>query len=237
MNRELTPRDLQLISDYLDNGLSNKEKERLEARLLHEPLLRTELESLQRTRTMLRSLPRRRAPRNFTLTPAMVPRRPAFSLFPSFRLATALSGLLLVAALASDLLVGGFGRGVMTLADTSRSSAPAAAPALENPTLSQNQTLPGALEPTRAPLILWGSPKSGLPGIGGGAGGGSGEPSVGITQPPAASGLSVEQGSASPTEPAAAIVANPASRKGSQRISHANHRASKLDHGPALAYA
>jgi hypothetical protein len=208
MNRDPTPRDLQLISDYLDNGLSAKEKERLEARLLHEPGLRAELESLQRTRTMLRSLPRRRVPRNFTLTPAMVPSRPALFLFPSFRLATALAGVLLVLALGSDLLLGGFGNRAMTLAESSRNAAPAAAPAQPNAILSQNQAQPGALEPTRAPLILWGSPKSG-PGMGGGVGGGAGGAGEPATQPPAALSAPAEKVLDTSTQPPAIAPTQP----------------------------
>jgi hypothetical protein len=71
--------------------------------------LRSALEELRRTRAVLRSQPRRRAPRNFTLTPQMAARRapgaawPA-RLFPAMRLSSALASALLAVVLLADLL-------------------------------------------------------------------------------------------------------------------------------------
>jgi len=64
--------DLQLLNTYLDGALSPAERMALEARLTTDAILGRELETLRATRSLLRGLPTLRAPRNFTLTPAMV---------------------------------------------------------------------------------------------------------------------------------------------------------------------
>ena len=72
MNPPLTPKDWELISTYLDGQLTGTEKRLLMDQLALRPELNQGLEELRRTRAVLRAAPRRRAPRNFTLTPAMV---------------------------------------------------------------------------------------------------------------------------------------------------------------------
>lgn len=78
-------RDQELLSAYLDGQLSSRQRRRLEARLEQEAALRQALEELRQTRALLRRLPAREVPRNFTLTPHMVGLRP-----PLPRLALAL---------------------------------------------------------------------------------------------------------------------------------------------------
>ena len=68
----INPKDLEAISAYIDQALDSRAQARLEERLEHEPELRAELNSMRRTRRILRSTPAVRAPRNFTLTPEMV---------------------------------------------------------------------------------------------------------------------------------------------------------------------
>ena len=65
------------LSAYIDGQLPANKAARLEKRLSRDSALRAEYEDLLRMRKMLRGLPRRRVPRNFTLTPDMVraPRR------------------------------------------------------------------------------------------------------------------------------------------------------------------
>lgn len=99
-------RDAELLSAYLDGRLSPSEAARLEARLSTDKNLKTTLDELRETRTLLRQLPRRRAPRNFRLTPQMAGiRPPAPRAYPAFRLATALVALLFVVAVGLNAFV------------------------------------------------------------------------------------------------------------------------------------
>jgi hypothetical protein len=67
----LPPDDLEQLSDFIDGRLSGIERTEFEKRLANEPTLRAELESLQATVKLLREMPRLKAPRNFTLDPAV----------------------------------------------------------------------------------------------------------------------------------------------------------------------
>jgi len=75
MKAQLSHKDWELISEYLDGELSAREKNRLDQRLNQQPELRNSLEEMRQTRSILRSTPRLRAPRNFTLRPEMVQKR------------------------------------------------------------------------------------------------------------------------------------------------------------------
>jgi anti-sigma factor RsiW len=66
-----TDRDLELLSAYLDDELTDREKEMLEQRLARENALRAELDDLRETVALVSDLPRLKAPRNFTLDPAV----------------------------------------------------------------------------------------------------------------------------------------------------------------------
>jgi len=105
MASRISDRDIEIISAYLDGQLSKGERAHLEARLQTEPKLREILEQMQRTRTMLRSLPKLRAPRNYTLSPSMATSRPpSFNFYPVLRFATVLTVFLFVLALVGDML-------------------------------------------------------------------------------------------------------------------------------------
>ena len=69
-------RDLELLSSYLDGQLNPSDAARLESRLKTEVQLASVLNDLRATRTLLRKLPARKAPRNFTLTRKMVGQNP-----------------------------------------------------------------------------------------------------------------------------------------------------------------
>jgi anti-sigma factor RsiW len=87
--------DVELISAYLDGQLNPSDSARLESRLQSDENLRTVLDDLREARGILRQLPQRRAPRNFTLTPKMAGiKPPAPRAYPIFRLATAVATLL-----------------------------------------------------------------------------------------------------------------------------------------------
>lgn len=93
-------RDLELLSAYLDGVLSPEQTSRLEMRLKADPQLRAELEALQRTRALLRQMPRRRVPRNFMLSPRQVAKRPPMPRFyPLLQWSIALTMVLLAVSL------------------------------------------------------------------------------------------------------------------------------------------
>jgi anti-sigma factor RsiW len=102
MNR----RDIELLSSYLDGQLkSDAERARLEARLSSDAELRTVLSDLRSARGLLRQLPMRKAPRNFTLTPKMVGRNPPLPRsYPAFRFVTVLASLLLFFSVGLNFL-------------------------------------------------------------------------------------------------------------------------------------
>lgn len=68
----LSPEDMMVLSAYLDGALDPPARSSLERRLVTEPLLHAELESLRDTVSLVKSLPRLKAPRDFSLTPAML---------------------------------------------------------------------------------------------------------------------------------------------------------------------
>jgi hypothetical protein len=96
-------RDVEQLSALLDEKLNPADAARLESRLASDPDLRAVYDDLRQTRALLRQLPQRRAPRNFTLKPSAARVRPPLPrLFPTFRLASALASLLLFFSLATN---------------------------------------------------------------------------------------------------------------------------------------
>lgn len=107
MKTTISPREWEALSAYLDGQLGPKDRDRLETRLKGNRELQSALEDLRRTRIVLRSQPRLRAPRNFTLTPEMVGQRSAeyrapAPFFSTLRLVSALATVLLVIVLIGD---------------------------------------------------------------------------------------------------------------------------------------
>ncbi len=158
MTTRITGREWEDLSAYLDGQLSPKESARLEEKLQARADLREALNELSQTRSLLRSQPAVRAPRNFTLTPTMVGIRPAparsFQLFPAMRLASVMAAVLLVVVLAGDFLTGGRQPAFVPVAFQSMPmSAPAAemkSAAEEAPAL-QAEAAMEAPAPTEAP--------------------------------------------------------------------------------------
>ena len=99
MTSIISARDWETLSAYLDDQLSPKERSQLAASLEVNQELRQSLEDMRRTRAALRSAPRLRAPRNFTLTPEMAGIRPGVrsstrplpEIYPVLRLASVLA--------------------------------------------------------------------------------------------------------------------------------------------------
>ncbi len=110
--REREQRD-GLLSAYLDDQLSHRERERLEARLATDPALQVELEALRNTVSLVRDLPLVPILRNFILPqsvaerprPAPLPRPRRAWAAPLLTAATAVVSLLFVVVLAGDLLL------------------------------------------------------------------------------------------------------------------------------------
>ena len=102
-------RDVEQLSAYLDGQLSQAESTRLETRLKTDPQLRTVFNDLSQSRALLRKLPARRAPRNFTLTPKMAGVKPPVPrAFPLFRFASALAAVLFFFSFTLNLTVPAF---------------------------------------------------------------------------------------------------------------------------------
>jgi len=153
MNR----RDIELLSSYLDGQLKPSETARLESRLSTDPDLRAVLDDLRSARGLLRQLPMRKAPRNFTLTPKMVGKNPPLPRsYWTFRFVTALASLMLFFALglnflgpqmaASQSAFGGYGGGggapeissaqeAPPVAESAATEAPAAEVSPEEPSI------------------------------------------------------------------------------------------------------
>jgi anti-sigma factor RsiW len=100
-------RDIELLSSYMDGQLGPSDSARLESRLQSDPQLAAAFEDLRAARGILRRLPARKAPRNFTLTRKMVgakpPMPPGYSFF---RFSSALATVLLVMTYTLNLLSG-----------------------------------------------------------------------------------------------------------------------------------
>ncbi len=102
----LSDRELEALSAYLDGELSGKALVRMEARIQENQELRDTFEQLNNAKTLMRGLPKMRAPRNYLLTPQMVgsvrqPRRA----FPVLRFASVLATLLLVLVFLGDVFM------------------------------------------------------------------------------------------------------------------------------------
>jgi len=99
----INSREWQLLSAYLDQQLSEKEKLKVDQLLQTNPACRSALERLQHTRYLLKQLPIHRVPKNFTLTPQTIKR----AVIPPFnavlRYSSAVAALLLVFFLALDM--------------------------------------------------------------------------------------------------------------------------------------
>ena len=150
-------RDMENLSAYLDGVLSDRERSRLEARLSSDPSLQTALDDLRSVRSVLRQLPRRRVPRNFTLTMQQAGvRQPIPRAVPFLRLASALTGILLFLSLTTWVLP--------------RLSFGAAATVAEQTAIEEMMVQSGPAEPMPAAgdTSLAPSPTATGPGMGGG---------------------------------------------------------------------
>jgi len=145
------------LSAYIDGQLPANKAARLEKRLSSDSALRVEYQDLLRTRKMLRSLPKRRVPRNFTLTPDMVraPRRRIFSfLVPMLRFSSSAAALMLALTFAFEFM-----GGAPLMAKMAQDAAPA-------PAMEMMMEAPPAEAAEEPMILLWGEQTG--PGLGGG---------------------------------------------------------------------
>jgi hypothetical protein len=181
MNAQISPKDWQLLSEYLDGQLSPHDQSKLEQRMHSRPELRDGLEDLRRLRSVLRTVPRRKVPHNFTLTRAMV-EKPAVSRWMSWIPALSFSS-----AVATFLLV-------VSMLIRLPGGVPAAmvSPEMEAPQAMVFEAEPAELAQDSAeapPIIVWGGQGQvdGRGGMGGGSDatamegyGGAAEPEMGF---------------------------------------------------------
>lgn len=87
--------DIEQLSAYLDGQLNPSDSTRMEARLKSDPELASAYNDIRSARSILRRLPSRKAPRNFTLTRKMVGLKPPLPrTYFTFRFATAFATFL-----------------------------------------------------------------------------------------------------------------------------------------------
>lgn len=98
-------REIEQLSAYLDGQLNTSELKRMESRLNSDTELVAVLNDLRAARGILRELPKRKAPRNFTLTRQMVGMKPPLPRsYPLLRLATVFAALLFVFSFSANAL-------------------------------------------------------------------------------------------------------------------------------------
>jgi hypothetical protein len=142
----MNPRDLELLSAYLDGQLNPSDSARLESRLASDGSLRAALDNLSATRSLLHQLPSRRAPRNFTLTPQMAGIKPPTPrIVPVLCFATALATFLFIITFVIN--------GLVSLSAPSLAAAPApSAYSAAAPLSAVQESAPAATEAPALPL-------------------------------------------------------------------------------------
>jgi len=103
--KKFPDRDLEQLSAYLDGQLSSPKSAQVESHLASDPEFASALDEIRTARSILRKLPARKAPRNFTLTRQMVGLKPPLprSYF-AFRFSSTFAALLLIFTFAANAL-------------------------------------------------------------------------------------------------------------------------------------
>lgn len=106
MRAQINVNDAILISAYLDDQLSPDEKQRTETRLASDPAFKQALTELAYTRRLMWSLPKKHAPRNFTISPQTV-KRPVYQpwLRPALSFVSVAAAVMFVVVFGSELLL------------------------------------------------------------------------------------------------------------------------------------
>ncbi|MDT8307580.1 MAG: hypothetical protein RRC07_16725 [Anaerolineae bacterium] len=99
----------EALNAYLDGELRGTARERFEAELAADPSLRAEVAQLRAIKEQVGRLPRARAPRNYTLDPAVYgspASAPGLTLYPALRLATVLTAFFFMLAVGLEFFTG-----------------------------------------------------------------------------------------------------------------------------------
>lgn len=155
--RNLTKSDQEkrqeLLTAYLDDVLSPKEKQRFEQLLQSDEALRRDLEQQRNIKEAMAQLPRLRAPRNFALDPSLYSRpspQRVFNLYPAIRAATVLAMFVFIALISIDVLVPESGT-VSNIA-SSDALAPASEKAFDEAEAPMQPLAPDGIQSDRAAL-------------------------------------------------------------------------------------
>jgi anti-sigma factor RsiW len=107
VNLQLSQRDLEQISAYMDGSLDSRASAQLAQRVNTEPEFARALKGFEDTRALLRHAPQRRVPRLFTLTPQMIGQAAPRHAWNSYGLVSAAASLLLVLTFIGDFSING----------------------------------------------------------------------------------------------------------------------------------
>lgn len=137
--------DLETLSAYLDGILAPSESARVESRLSADPEFDSALADIRFARSVLRAMPKRKAPRNFMLTRKMVGKNPPMPrAYSFFKFASAFASVLLIFTFAVNARINSrvsVGANAPAVAEASAAEYPAAeslgfeAPATEAPAI------------------------------------------------------------------------------------------------------
>lgn len=168
MTTPLSNKDYLLISAYLDGELTPSQRADVEKHLDTDLQFREALVSLQYTKQLLKSLPKVRARRNFTLTPDKVKKTAKPQRFqPAWGMVSAFSTLMLIVIFA----VSRFAPSLSAMSVVEPSMA-----AVEDNSVTAEKLAAGV---TSTPMIILWNPQRAY-GMGGGGGVGGGDGSTGL---------------------------------------------------------
>ncbi|MCX6055909.1 MAG: hypothetical protein NTZ74_13545 [Chloroflexi bacterium] len=161
MSKNLTQKDWQLISAYLDDQLPVYDHIKTDSRLENDPPFRQVFFEVAYTRQILRSLPAKRAPRNLTLSQKIIQDQPRRAWFqPAMSFISATAAIVLVVLFTTSTIIPGF------------QSAKSVAPGMNSQAeFSAESNQKGAAEnvETTPEIILWNPSADLTEGKGGGA--------------------------------------------------------------------
>jgi anti-sigma factor RsiW len=107
VNPQLSHRDLEQISAYMDGSLDPRASAQLAQRVNTEPEFARALKRFEATRALLRHAPQRRVPRPFTLTLQMLGQAAPRRSRTRYSLVSAVASLLLVFTILGDFSING----------------------------------------------------------------------------------------------------------------------------------